>query len=118
MNPVSTEKTPHRRLRAGRIEDIPPGSKKFLPDYYENILVVNVDGQFFAVSNTCPHAGGWMAYGPLDGYILECPMHYWPFDVRNGCLAGMEDSGLFERLNTYAVTVEAGEVFVELPPGA
>lgn len=106
-----------RRVRAGRVEKMPPGSKTFVPDDYEDVLVVNVDGEYFAVSNTCPHAGAWLGYGPLDGFILECPMHYWPFDVRNGCLAGMEGSGLYERLNTYPVVVEAGEVFVEMPAG-
>jgi nitrite reductase/ring-hydroxylating ferredoxin subunit len=109
---------PTRRVRAGRLEDLPPGSKTLLRDYLENILLVNVAGKFFAVSNTCPHAGGWMVYGPLEGYILECPMHFWPFDLRTGCLVGMEATGIDERLNTYPVIIEAGEVFVELPAGS
>ena len=117
MDSVTTEKSPNRRLLAGRIEDIKPGNKKIVRDRHEDILVVNVKGEFFAVSSLCPHAGGFMGYGFLEGYMLECPMHYWEFDLRNGCLLGMENADWYERLNTYTVTLEEGQVFVELPPG-
>ncbi len=93
----------------------PPGSQKLVKTPLESILLVNVGGQFFAVSNICPHAGGYLNYGPLTGYIIECPLHYWPFDVRTGELAGMEETGLDERLNTYPVLAEDGQLYLELP---
>ncbi len=102
------------RISAGKVVGWPPGHKKMLSTDLENILVVNVDGQFYAVSNTCPHAGGWLNYGPLTGFMIECPLHYWPFDVRTGDLINMEGSGLEEQLDTYPVEVENGEVFVLL----
>jgi len=72
-----------------------------------------VGGEFFALSNTCPHAGGYLNYGPLDGYLIECPLHYWPFDLRTGELIGIFEEDA--RLNTYPVIIEGDEVFVELP---
>lgn len=94
---------------------MPPGAKKLVKTELENILLVNAEGQYFAVSNTCPHSGGYLNFGPLTGYVIECPLHYWPFDVRSGELVGMEETGLDDYLNTYPVTVESGEIYIELP---
>ncbi len=96
---------------------MPPGTKKLIETELETILLVNVEGRFWAVSNTCPHAGGWLNYGPLTGYIIECPLHYWPFDVRTGCLESeMMEAGYYDRLYSYPTSIENGEVFIELPP--
>jgi len=48
------------------------------------IAVANVDGHFYAVSNTCAHAGGPLGEGTLEGPILTCPYHGWAYDVRDG----------------------------------
>ncbi len=105
------------RVKVGSVAQLPPGIKKLVKTPLENILLVNVEGQYFAVSNTCPHAGGYLNFGPLTDYIIECPLHFWPFDVRSGALVGMEDTGIEEdRLNIYPTSVEDGEVFIELPP--
>ena len=98
------------------MEQLPPGTKKVIDTKLERILLVNVEGQFYAVSNTCPHAGGYLNYGPMSGFIVECPLHFWPFDVRTGCLVGMEETGVEDWLNTYPTSVKDGEVFIELTP--
>ena len=48
------------------------------------ICVANVDGQFFAVSNSCPHADGPLGEGSMVGKLVTCPYHGWAFDVTNG----------------------------------
>ena len=58
----------------------------------------------------CPHSGGPLGHGALDGAILSCPYHGWEFDCRTGASAADEDV----RLPTYAVRVEDGEILVEL----
>jgi nitrite reductase/ring-hydroxylating ferredoxin subunit len=51
------------------------------------IAVANVDGNFKACSNTCPHADGPLGEGTLSGNILTCPYHGWEFDLDTGaCL--------------------------------
>ncbi|MBN9389630.1 MAG: Rieske 2Fe-2S domain-containing protein [Chloroflexi bacterium] len=122
MNPITDEKNdekkPSRRVRAGKVEKLTPGTKKLVEDKHEDVVVVNVNGEYFAVSGFCPHAGGFLGFGYLEGHKIECPMHSWQFDLRNGCLDGMENCSPYDRLNTYPVIVEDGEVFVEFPAGA
>lgn len=48
------------------------------------VAVCNVDGVYYAVEGTCPHAGGPMGDGFVSGCNLVCPWHGWQFDVKSG----------------------------------
>ncbi|HYJ86390.1 MAG TPA: Rieske 2Fe-2S domain-containing protein [Pyrinomonadaceae bacterium] len=88
----------------GRVEDLPLGSCKTieLPEGRE-LAVFNVDGEFYATNNFCPHKGAPLAEGILCGHVIECDWHGWQFDVRTGeCLT------VSEKLETYEVVVEDG----------
>lgn len=94
----------------GRIEDLRPGgSVSFeLPDGNE-LAVYNVDGEFYAIENSCPHRGAPLSEGALCGHIVECGLHGWQFDVRSGeCLT------VPERIATYRVTVEDQMIKIHL----
>ena len=43
-----------------------------------------LDGVFFAIDDRCPHAGGSLARGALQGDTVRCSMHLWAFCVRDG----------------------------------
>ena len=51
------------------------------------VAVGRIDGAWFAVDATCPHAGGPLSDGELDETELTCPYHGWSFDVRTGTCA-------------------------------
>lgn len=48
------------------------------------ISVFNVDGEFFALDDTCSHQDASLADGWLEGFLVECPLHSSQFDVRTG----------------------------------
>ena len=51
----------------------------------ESILIVRQDdGGFKAFYNVCPHRGGPLGEGTLDGNVVTCPWHGWRFDVCTG----------------------------------
>ena len=86
----------------GRIEDIRPNGfiSYELPDGTE-LAVYNVDGEFYATENSCPHRGARLTEGVLCGHIVECGLHGWQFDVRTGeCLT------VPDRIKTYSIEVE------------
>ena len=94
------------------------------------IGVFNVDGNFYAVRNICPHKRGPLCTGELTGRfaavappsihgamlsvdslgeVLRCPWHQWTFDIATGqCLV---DETL--RVATYPVKIEGDDVIVE-----
>ena len=98
--PTEASKT----LDAGRVEDLPRGSCKTigLPEGRE-LALYNVNGDFYATENFCPHKGAPLAEGTLCEHLIECDWHGWQFDVRTGeCLT------VAEKLQTYEVLVEEG----------
>jgi nitrite reductase (NADH) small subunit len=74
----------------------------------------NVAGEIRAISGVCPHHGGPLGQGSLDGSTVTCPWHAYEFDSGTGvCLFS---DGL--RIPTYPVRIEAGEILVDLPDNA
>jgi 3-phenylpropionate/trans-cinnamate dioxygenase ferredoxin subunit len=80
--------------------EIGPGERKIVEIEGRSIGVFNVGGRYFALRNTCPHAGARLCEGTLsglvtsrapgeytyvrEGEILRCPWHGWEFDVTTG----------------------------------
>jgi len=94
----------------GRIDDLPPGAcvSFELPDGSE-LAIYNVNGEFYATENSCPHRGAPLTEGTMCEHIVECGLHGWQFDVRTGECLTVE-----ERIKTYSVKVEEGMVKVEI----
>jgi nitrite reductase/ring-hydroxylating ferredoxin subunit len=94
------------------IDEIPPGTGKTVEVHGIWIALFNVGGSFYAVDNTCPHAGGPLGEGHLTGDAVECPWHGWQFNVRTGERTGNPNF----TVACCPVRVEGHEVQVALPP--
>lgn len=70
--------------RIAAVEDCPPGCclEGVAGDHV--VAIFNVDGQFYALDGVCPHQGGPLGEGTLEGGIVTCPWHGWQFNVRSG----------------------------------
>lgn len=113
-------------LVAGRVEDIPPGTRLILPHGQHGIGVFNVNGTFAALNNYCPHAGAPVCVGKVtgttraegpyeltwehEGEILRCPWHGWEFWLHNGKAV----VGKPRAIKSYPVRVEDGLVIVDV----
>ena len=64
--------------------DIPSGHCRSVQADGLGVAICNVDGTIYALDNTCPHAGGPLGEGSLDGELIECPWHGWRDNVRTG----------------------------------
>ena len=69
------------------------------------------DGEVFAISDICTHEEVELSDGLLDEDVVECPAHGSCFSVRTGAVTGLPAR---EPVATYPVTVEDGEIFVEI----
>jgi nitrite reductase/ring-hydroxylating ferredoxin subunit len=67
-----------------RVADVPPGSMRLVTAGRRSYALANVDGSFYALDNDCPHNGGPLARGTLEGSVLRCPWHGWTWDVVTG----------------------------------
>lgn len=77
----------------------------------EDIAVFNLEGEFFATQDRCPHAQASLSEGIVDDNCIECPLHQANFHIPTGaCQGGPVDVDL----RVYPCRIENGEVFVEL----
>ncbi len=76
------------------------------------VAVFNLGDSFVAYENTCPHQGGPVAEGTIEGATVTCPWHAWCFDLRTGSLT----LGNFARLRRFGVYVDNDELFVSTEP--
>ena len=91
------------------IGDVAPGTGKTVTVAGKEVAVFNVDGTFHAIDNECPHRGGPLGEGELEGCLLTCPWHAWQFDLRTG-ESVTDDS----RVAVYPCKVEGDQVLVEV----
>ena len=73
-----------KRVPVANINEVPPGSCRSVEADGIGVAVCNVDGTVYVVENTCPHAGGPLGEGSMDGELIECPWHGWRYNVRTG----------------------------------
>ena len=98
-------------IRAIAVSDLAPGQCTQANVGGTPVAIYNVDGAFYATSNTCLHRGGPLGQGMLDGAAVMCPWHAWSWDVTTG--ENVANAEL--RIPTYEVKVEDGHVFVKVP---
>jgi nitrite reductase (NADH) small subunit len=71
-------------IRIATTAEIPPCEAREFVVEGRIVAVFNVAGEYFALDGICPHQGGPLGKGLLQGCILTCPWHGWQFDVRTG----------------------------------
>lgn len=103
----------------GKADEIPPGSRKIVRVEGRSIGVFNVDGQYYAIRNRCPHQGAPLCEGKLWGVlksdvpgqfaysgtkeIIACISHGWEFSLKTG-QSWCDPKKL--RVRSYQVSVE------------
>ena len=105
-------------VEVGRSGDIAPGAMKAVVAEGRQVLVVNVDNSYYAIARKCPHLGGDLSKGVLEGKVVTCPRHGSRFDVTTGAAVRGPKIGPL-RLNvkdvtTYAVRVEGDSIQVSV----
>ena len=100
------------KIIAGKVSEIPSGRMIKITMDGKEVLVANIDGDFFAVDDSCTHSGASLSEGTLDGCVVTCGWHKAEFDCKTGKL--VKFPAKINNLGAYNVTVEDDNVFVEM----
>ena len=102
---------------AGKTE-IPIGKMKKVKFLDREILIANVNGNYYAIGNKCTHTGGDLSQGILEGNVVICPKHNSKFDVTTGKVVALPKVGFFHpKIHdepSYAVKVEGESVLIKV----
>jgi len=93
-------------------DEMPPGSRKTVVVGDREVALFNVAGKLYAIENTCPHQGGPLGEGWLEGTVVTCPWHAWCFDLRTGQIT----LGEYSRVDTFEVQIEGSVVSIASEP--
>lgn len=126
-NQVVQKRRSNKQFVVCKATDLSPGERKIVELDGKRIGVFNVQGQFYALLNYCPHNGGALCQGPVTGTalptddyefvygyedaLIRCGWHGWEFEIATGqCLIDPK-----MKARTYQVTVEnGGDVVVHI----
>ena len=100
-------------ITVANLADLNPGMCRSVELKDIGLALFNVDGEIFALDNTCPHAGGPLGEGTLEQEIVTCPWHGWKFNVRNGQRLKNPSQGW--TVQRYEVRVIDGAIQVLIP---
>ena len=93
--------------------DIAPGEMRYVevgPDE-EPVCLINLDGEFHALSDICTHQDASLSDGEIDGDEIECPLHGGAFDIRPGLQVSFP---VVVPAQKYAVKVEGDTILIGL----
>jgi len=112
-------------VEAGKVSELEDGAMKEASVQGRRFLLVRVGEKYYAADSRCPHMGGNLSRGKLEGTVVTCPRHGSHFDLRDGrVVRWLKGSGLISRigktlksprsLKIYNVEVEGEKVWIEI----
>ncbi len=105
-------------LQATNITEVPEGTIKKVLLKDNEILIANINGNFFAIDSVCTHFGGDLSLGTLKGNVLTCPRHQAKFDVTTGRMLSPPKvepyNPKISDLKAYLIRVKNGVIEVKL----
>ncbi|MCI0768837.1 MAG: Rieske (2Fe-2S) protein [Chloroflexi bacterium] len=72
-------------INVAKVGEIPSGEGRLVMGPFDKPMALfNLDGEYYAINFVCPHMGGPLGSGSLQGSVVTRPWHGWTFDIRDG----------------------------------
>jgi nitrite reductase/ring-hydroxylating ferredoxin subunit len=105
-------------VKAAVKSEIPAGKMKKVKLGDKEVLIANVNGNYYAINDRCTHSGTNLSQGTLEGSVVECPKHHSKFDVTTGKVVSPPRIAFFhpkiQDEISYLVKVENEDIMVRL----
>lgn len=97
-------------IPAAATTEITEGCGKVVSIGDKQLAVFHCNGAFYAIDNTCPHRGGPLGEGDIEGTVVTCPWHGWQFDV----VSGESPVNPAVQVKKYPIKLDGGVILLEL----
>jgi len=112
-------------VQVSKIGELGDGTMEPVNVEGREILLVRLGDKYYAADNRCPHMGGKLSKGKLEGTVVTCPLHGSQFDLTDGhVVRWLKGSGLVSRigkalksprpLDVYNVKVEDDRILIKI----
>lgn len=100
-----------RFIEIARTDEIVPGEAKKVEVEGRMVSLFNLEGSYWAIDDTCPHRGGPLSEGEVEGEVVTCPWHGSEFNIKTGdVLKPPARAGV----KSYKVQVEGSIIMIEV----
>ncbi len=72
------------KVKVLKLSEITENTSKLIEIEDKKIAVFNVDGEIYAIDDTCSHAEASLSEGEVFDCLVECPLHGAEFDLKTG----------------------------------
>jgi len=114
-----------KMVAVGKKGELADGAMKHAPTEMGEVLVARVGDNYYVADNRCPHMGGRLSDGRLEGTVVTCPLHGSQFDLKDGkVVRWLKGSGFMSRVGkalksprpliTYQAKVEDDQIMIEV----
>lgn len=87
---------------------------QFPDDIDMQVVIFYTDGEYFCVSNICPHKHQPVIHkGFIKNCTVTCPAHGWTYELDSGNNTNKHQG--IKQLRTYEVKVINDEIYIEKP---
>lgn len=93
-------------VSAGKLPQV--GDRALVEFEEKSLALFNIDGELFAIDDSCPHQGASLCGGHLEGGVIQCCAHGLRFDLRSGYLL----NSTLLKVASYPVEVIDGQAFI------
>jgi 3-phenylpropionate/trans-cinnamate dioxygenase ferredoxin subunit len=112
-------------VEVGKLDELKSGGMKMVMVQGRELLLARVGDQYYVSNNRCPHMGGKLSQGKMEGTIVTCPSHFSQFDIKDGrvvrwtnwpgALSALDRVRSHRRpLTVYPVVKEGNKIMVKL----
>jgi nitrite reductase/ring-hydroxylating ferredoxin subunit len=109
----------------GKSDELADGAMKHAPTEKGEVLVARVGDNYYVADNRCPHMGGRLSQGTLEGTVVTCPLHGSQFDLKDGkVVRWLKGSGVMssigkvlkspKTLTVYKAQIKDGQIVIEI----
>jgi nitrite reductase (NADH) small subunit len=99
-------------IKVAKTADLASGQGMVVEVGGRAIALFNVNGEYFALDNICPHRGGPIGEGYVDCHngTVQCPWHGWTFSLASG----VSPVNAIAKVEKFDVQVEGDEIRISL----
>ena len=98
-------------IKIAKTIEIPENKGKEVEVNGNRVAIFHANGRFYALEALCRHQDGSLAPGKINGEVVECPLHFWHYNIRTGELLDyLKDV----KLETYNLDIRGNDIFIDI----
>ncbi|MDQ4073642.1 MAG: Rieske 2Fe-2S domain-containing protein [Thermoproteota archaeon] len=98
-------------VKVANKNEIEEGKGKELNLNGQRIALFFTNKKYYAIEALCRHQDGSLAPGKIEGEVVECPLHFWHYNIKTGELLDYLEG---VKLNTYNVEIRKNEIYIDI----